>query len=69
MSKEKAIEQIKEVKHSLFLVKSMLYIRDEDTLVENMELIIQKCDKALKELVDQYDTKADMEGRNQDFNN
>ena len=34
MSKEKAIELIKDVKHSLFLVKSMLYIRDEDTLVE-----------------------------------
>lgn len=49
---EKAIEQIKEVKHSLFLVKSMLYIRDEDTLVEKMDLNIQKCDKALKELED-----------------
>lgn len=52
MSKEKAIEQIKEVKHSLFLVKSMLYIRDEDTLVEKMDLNIQKCDKILKELED-----------------
>jgi len=51
MSKEKAIELIKEVKHSLFLVKSMLYIRD-DTLVEKIELNIQKCDKALKELED-----------------
>lgn len=28
----------------------MLCIRDEDTLVEKMDLIIQKCDKALKEL-------------------
>lgn len=35
MSKGKAIELIKEVKHSLFLVKSMLYIRDEDALAEN----------------------------------
>lgn len=52
MSKEKAIELIKEVKHSLFLVKSMLYIRDEDTLVEKMDLNIQKYDKALKELED-----------------
>lgn len=52
MSKEKAIELIKEVKHSLFLVKSMLYIRDEDTLVEEIDLNIQKCDKALKELKD-----------------
>ena len=52
MSKEKAIELIKEVKHSLFLVKSMLYIRDEDTLVEETDLNIQKCDKALKELED-----------------
>lgn len=34
MSKGKAIELIKEVKHSLFLVKSMLYIRDEDALAE-----------------------------------
>lgn len=52
MSKEKAIALIKEVKHSLFLVKSMLYIRDEDTLVEKMDLNIQKCDKILKELED-----------------
>ena len=52
MSKEKAIELIKEVKHSLFLVKSMLYIRDEDTLVVIIDLYIQKCDKALKELED-----------------
>ena len=52
MSKEKAIELIKEVKHSLFLVKSMLYIRDEDTLVEKIDLNIQKCDQALKELED-----------------
>lgn len=37
MSKEKAVELIKEVKNSLFLVKSMLYIRDEDTLVKKME--------------------------------
>lgn len=50
MSKEKAIELIREVKHSLFLIKSMLYIRDEDTLVEKMDLNIRKCDKALKDL-------------------
>lgn len=52
MSKEKAIELIREVKHSLFLIKSMLYIRDEDTLVEKMDLNIRKCDKALKDLED-----------------
>jgi hypothetical protein len=52
MSKEKAIELIKDVKHSLFLMKSMLYIRNEDTLVEKMDLNIQKCDNALKELED-----------------
>ena len=52
MSKEKAIELIKDVKHSLFLVKSMLYIRDEDTLVEEIDLNVQKCDNALKELKD-----------------
>ena len=57
MSKEKAIELIKDVKHSLFLVKSMLYIRDEDTLVEKIDLNIQKCDKALKELEDLYDKR------------
>lgn len=50
MSKKKSIGLIKEIKHSLFLVKSMLYIRNEDTLVEKMDLNIQKCDKALKEL-------------------
>ena len=50
MSKQKAIDLINDVKHNLFLVKSMLYIRDEDTLVEKMDLNIQKCDKALKEL-------------------
>lgn len=52
MSKEKAIDLINEVKHNLFLAKSMLYIRDEDTLVEKMDLNIQKCDKALKEFED-----------------
>ena len=52
MSKEKAIGLIKEIKHSLFLIKSMLYIRDEDALVEKMDLNIQKCDKVLKELED-----------------
>ena len=52
MSKEKSIELIKDVKHSLFLVKSMLYIRDEDTLVEKIDLNIQKCDNALKESED-----------------
>lgn len=52
VNKEKDIELIKEVKHSLFLIESMLYIRDEDTLVEKMDLNIQKCDKALKELED-----------------
>lgn len=52
MSKEKAIELIREVKHSLFLIKSMLYIRDEDTLVEKIGLNIRKCDKALKDLED-----------------
>ena len=52
MSKEKAIELINEVKHGLFLLKSMLYIRNEDTLAEKMDLNIQKCDKTLKELED-----------------
>lgn len=50
MSKGKAIELVKEIKHSLFLVKSLLYIRDEDALVEKINLNIQKCDKVLKHL-------------------
>lgn len=52
MSKEKSIGLIKEIKHSLFLIKSILYVRDEDALVEKMDLNMQKCDKALKELED-----------------
>ena len=52
MSKEKAIELIKEVKHSLFLIECMLSIRDEDTLAKKVDLNIQKCDKAFKELED-----------------
>lgn len=50
MNKEKVIELIEEIKHDLFLVRSMLYIRDENTLVEKTDLNIQKCTKAIKEL-------------------
>ena len=39
----------------------------DDKLISAMGYIIQAL-KGLKELED-YDTKADMEGRNQDFNN
>lgn len=55
MSKEKAIELIREVKHSLFLIKSMLYIRDEDTLVEKMDLNIQNVIRYLKSWRIDYD--------------
>ena len=42
MSKEKFTELIKEIKHSLFLIKSMLYIRNEDALVEKNRLNYSK---------------------------
>lgn len=57
MSKEKAIELIREVKHSLFLIKSMLYIRDEDTLVEKMDLNIQNVIRYLKSWRIDYDKR------------
>lgn len=47
MSKVKAIELIKEIKHSLYLVNSMLQI-----LVTRVDLNMQKCEQALKELED-----------------
>lgn len=58
MSKEKAIKYIKAAQTAIDEAPYPCTTKAKILLVE-----------ALKELVDQYDTKADMEGRNQDFNN
>lgn len=49
MNKEKAIELIKEVKNSLFLTKS-LYMGKDKHLMAYMDLNIQRCAQAIKEL-------------------
>lgn len=58
MSKEKAIKYIKAAQTAIDEAPYPCTTKAKILLVE-----------ALKELEDQYDTKADMEGRNQDFNN
>lgn len=49
MSKEKAKELIKEIKDGLFLTKGM-YIGKDEHLMTFMDLNIQRCNDALKEL-------------------
>lgn len=51
MSKEKAIELIKEVKDGLFLTKGM-YIGKDEHLMTYMDLNMQRCAQAIKELED-----------------
>ena len=51
MSKEKVISLIKEIKDSLFLVKGM-YLDKDEHLMTYMDLNMQRCDDALKELED-----------------
>lgn len=48
-SKEKAIELIKEIKDFLFLTKEM-YMGKDELLTAYMDLNMQRCDDALKEL-------------------
>lgn len=50
-SKEKAIELIKGIKDSLFLTKGM-YMGKDELLTAYMDLNMQRCDDALKELED-----------------
>lgn len=49
MNKEKAIELIKEVKDSLFLTKG-LYMGEDEHLMAYMDLNMQRCAQAIKEL-------------------
>lgn len=49
MSKEKAVEYIKQVKDSLFITQG-LYLGKDDLLNEYMNLNIERCNEALKEL-------------------
>lgn len=49
MNKAKAIELMKEVEDSLFLVKGMCIGKDEH-LMAYMDLNIQRCEQAIKEL-------------------
>ncbi len=49
MNKDKAIELIKEIKNGLFLTKGM-YIGKDEHLMTYMDLNMQRCDDALKEL-------------------
>ena len=51
MNKEKAIELIKEVKDSLFLVKGLCVGKDEH-LITYIDLNMQRCVQAIKELED-----------------
>lgn len=51
MNREKAKELIKEIKDGLFLTKGM-YIGKDEHLTTYMDLIMQRCDDALKELED-----------------
>ena len=51
MNKDKAIELIKEIEHNLYLINSMLRIREGvNFLVTKVDLNMQKCEQALKEL-------------------
>ena len=49
MNKAKAIELMKEVDDSLFLVKGMFIGKDEQ-LMAYMDLTMQRCAQAIKEL-------------------
>ncbi|MBU9897903.1 hypothetical protein KTQ94_04215 [Prevotella stercorea] len=49
MNKEKAIELIKEVKDSLFLTKG-LYMGKDEHLITYIDLNMQRCEQAIKEL-------------------
>lgn len=49
MNKEKAIELIKEVKDSLFLTKG-LYMGKDEHLITYIDLNMQRCAQAIKEL-------------------
>ena len=62
MSKEKAIVHINNV--SKMIGSKRIKLSEGMAIHIQNELVL-----ALKELEDQYDTKADMEGRNHDFNN
>ena len=49
MNKTKAIELMKEVKDSLFLTKG-LYMGKDEHLMAYMDLNMQRCEQAIKEL-------------------
>lgn len=49
MNREKAIDLIKEVEGSLFLTKGM-YIGKDELLTAYMDLNMQRCEQAIKEL-------------------
>ena len=51
MNKVKAIELMKEVKDSLFLTKGM-YIGKDEHLMAYIDLNMQRCAQAIKELED-----------------
>ena len=51
MSKEKAIELMKEIKDSLFLTKGK-YIGKDEHLMAYIDLNMQRCTQAIKELED-----------------
>lgn len=56
MSKEKVKELIKEIKDGLFLTKGM-YIGKDEHLMTYMDLNMQRCDDALKELEDKNEQR------------
>lgn len=51
MSKEKAIELVKEIKDGLFFTKGM-YVGKDEQLATYMDLNMQRCEQAIKELED-----------------
>lgn len=51
MNKAKTIELMKEIKDSLFLVKGM-YIGKDEHLITYIDLNMQRCVQAIKELED-----------------
>lgn len=51
MSKEKAIELMKEIKDNLFLIKGICFGKDEHLMVY-IDLNMQRCIQAIKELED-----------------
>ena len=51
MNKAKTIELMKEIKDSLFLVKGM-YMGKDKHLMTYMDLNMERCEQALKELED-----------------